>query len=88
MLESTNRSRLTRPPLLDVLYLTFCLVYWGQVSIISHMTNTTLIESIENSVNDDDASILALLNLENTNAEIIDEFQQNNLVKFGDEDED
>jgi hypothetical protein len=52
------------------------------------MTNTTLIESIENSVNDDDASILALLNLENTNAEIIDEFQQNNLVKFGDEDED
>ena len=52
------------------------------------MTNTTLIESIENSVNGDDASIFALLNLENTNAEIIDEFQQNNLVNFGAEDED
>ncbi len=51
------------------------------------MTNTTLIKSIEQSVNDDDVSIFSLLNLEKTNAEIIDEFQQNNLVKFGDEDE-
>ena len=51
------------------------------------MANLTLIDSIENLVNDEEVSIFALLNFEKTNDEIINEFQQNDVLKFGNEDE-